>query len=70
VICWENYIPLLRTYMCSQGIEIYYAPTADHRRTWISTMQHIAVEGRCFVLGCNQFNRRSDFPHRVWKPFR
>ena len=62
VICWENYMPLLRTYMYSQGIEIYCAPTADHRETWPATMQHIAMEGRCFVLGCNQFNRRRDFP--------
>jgi nitrilase len=62
VICWENYMPLLRTYMYSQGIEIYCAPTADHRATWPATLQHIAVEGRCFVLGCNQFNRRRDFP--------
>jgi nitrilase len=62
VICWENYMPLLRTFMYSQGIEIYCAPTADHRPTWTATMQHIATEGRCFVLGCNQFNRRRDFP--------
>jgi nitrilase len=62
VICWENYMPLLRTYMYAQGIEIYCAPTADHRDTWSATMQHIAAEGRCFVLGCNQFNRRRDFP--------
>src|SRR5262249_1312072 len=62
VICWENYMPLLRTYMYSQGIEVYCAPTADHRETWVATMQHIACEGRCFVLGCNQFNRRRDFP--------
>lgn len=62
VICWENYMPLLRTFMYSQGIEIYCAPTADHRTTWSASMQHIAAEGRCFVLGCNQFNRRRDFP--------
>jgi len=62
VICWENYMPLLRTYMYAQGIEIYCAPTADHRDIWSATMQHIAAEGRCFVLGCNQFNRRRDFP--------
>jgi nitrilase len=62
VICWENYMPLLRMYMYSQGIEIYCAPTADHRETWVATMQHIAAEGRCFVLGCNQFSRRRDFP--------
>jgi len=69
VICWENYMPLLRTYMYSQGIEIYCAPTADHRETWVATMQHIAVEGRCFVLGCNQFNRRKDFPENYRSSF-
>jgi nitrilase len=69
VICWENYMPLLRTYMYSQGIEIYCAPTADHRDTWSATMQHIAAEGRCFVLGCNQFNRRRDFPEHYATAF-
>jgi nitrilase len=69
VICWENYMPLLRTFMYSQGIEIYCAPTADHRPTWSATMQHIATEGRCFVLGCNQFNRRSDFPQHYDSSF-
>ncbi len=62
VICWENYMPLLRTAMYQKGIEIYCAPTADHRESWTSTMIHIATEGRCFVLGCNQVTRRSDFP--------
>jgi nitrilase len=69
VICWENYMPLLRMYMYSQGIEIYCAPTADHRETWVATMQHIATEGRCFVLGCNQFNRRRDFPKNFKSSF-
>ena len=48
--------------MYAKGIEIYCAPTADCRETWIASMRHIAVEGRCFVLACNQFNRRCDFP--------
>src|SRR6476620_12494578 len=62
VICWENYLPLMRTAMYAKGIEIYCAPTADSRDSWLASMRHIAVEGRCFVLSCNQFNRRRDFP--------
>lgn len=62
VICWENYLPLLRAAMYSKGIQIYCAPTADPRDSWVASMRHIAVEGRCFVLSCNQFNRRCDFP--------
>jgi nitrilase len=62
VICWENYLPLMRAAMYAKGIEIYCAPTADARDSWIASVRHIAVEGRCFVLSCNQFNRRRDFP--------
>jgi nitrilase len=62
VLCWESYMPLLRTTMYARGIELYCAPTADGRPTWIASMQHIALEGRCFVLSCNQLARRSDYP--------
>lgn len=62
VICWENYMPLLRTFMYSKGIQLYCAPTADDRDTWLSSMQHIALEGRCFVLSCCQYLTRADCP--------
>lgn len=64
LICWENYMPLARMAMYQQGVEIYLAPTADSRASWQSTMQHVALEGRCFVLAANQFVRRSDYPER------
>ncbi|HEY9280594.1 MAG TPA: nitrilase-related carbon-nitrogen hydrolase [Eoetvoesiella sp.] len=62
VICWENYMPLMRAAHYAKGVQIYLAPTADGRETWLSTVRHIAMEGRCFVLSCNQFARRSDYP--------
>ncbi|MBS1237049.1 MAG: carbon-nitrogen hydrolase family protein [Deltaproteobacteria bacterium] len=62
LICWENYMPLARMAMYSKGVEIYLAPTADARDTWQSTLRHIACEGRCFVLGCNQFVTKAMYP--------
>lgn len=62
VICWENYMPMMRAAMYAQNIQVYCAPTADGRPTWLPSMQHIALEGRCFVLSSNQFCKRSDYP--------
>jgi nitrilase len=62
VICWENYMPLLRMAMYGKGIQLYCAPTADDRDTWIATMQHVALEGRCFVLTACQHLRRANCP--------
>ena len=62
LICWENYMPLARMAMYAKGVELYLAPTADARERWQATLQHIALEGRCFVLGCNQYVRREMYP--------
>jgi hypothetical protein len=48
--------------MYSKGVELYLAPTADARDTWQFTLRHIACEGRCFVLGCNQFVTKAMYP--------
>lgn len=61
-VCWENYMPLLRTALYEDGVQLWLAPTADSRDSWIASMQHIAMEGRCFVLSANQFARRHDYP--------
>jgi nitrilase len=62
LICWENYMPLARMAMYAKGVEIYLAPTADARERWQATLRHIALEGRCFVLGCNQYVRKDAYP--------
>ena len=62
LICWENYMPLARMAMYGKGVEIYLAPTADQRDSWQATLRHIACEGRCFVLGCNQFVTKEMYP--------
>lgn len=62
VICWENYMPMLRMAHYAQGVEFYCAPTVDDRENWASTMRTIALEGRNFVLSACQFMRRSDAP--------
>lgn len=62
VICWENYMPLLRQAMYARGVELYCAPTVDDRDVWQHTMVHVALEGRCFVLAACQFLRLADCP--------
>jgi len=55
-------MPLLRMAMYSKGVQLYCAPTADDRDTWLASMRHIALEGRCFVLTACQYIKRGDFP--------
>jgi len=64
-ICWESYMPLYRTALYQQNVQLYCAPTVDSRDTWTATMRHISVEGRCFVLSANQFAVRGDYPDEL-----
>ncbi len=73
LICWENYMPLARFYLYSRGVDIWVAPTLATSDGWVATMRHIAVEGRCYVVGVNPCLRvdqiPADFPgrDRVWR---
>lgn len=65
LICWENYMPLARMAMYMKGVNLYLAPTADNRECWQTTLKHIAMEGRCFVIGVNQFVSRNEYPANI-----
>ncbi len=68
LLCWENYMPLARAALYAQNIDIYVAPTWDSGDTWLATMQHIAREGGCWVVGCATSIEVSDIPDTL--PYR
>ena len=65
LLCWENYMPLARYAMTVWGTEILVAPTWDRGEPWLSTMRHVAKEGRCYVVGCCTPFHKDDVPDRL-----
>jgi len=65
LLCWENYMPLARYAMSAWGVQIHVAPTWDRGEPWLSTLRHIAKEGRCYVVGCCTPMRKADVPDRL-----
>lgn len=68
LICWENYMPLARYAMYAWGTQIYIAATWDRGQPWLSTLRHIAKEGRVYVIGSCIAMRKDDIPdHYLFK---
>jgi nitrilase len=65
LICWENYMPLARQALYDAGVHIYAAPTWDRGEPWLSTLRHVAKEGRVYVIGCGSAIRPADLPDRL-----
>ena len=65
LLCWENLMPLARAALYRQGVDVYVAPTWDNSPSWVSTLRHIAREGRCFVGGTNTCLRGSEVPRTL-----
>jgi len=65
LLCWENLMPLARAALYQKGIDIYLAPTWDNSDSWLSTLRHIAREGRVFVIGTNTCLHARDVPRSL-----
>src|ERR1035437_1145072 len=55
-------MPLARVAMYARGVDIYLAPTWDNSALRVATMQHIAREGSCYVLGVTSVLRAEQVP--------
>jgi nitrilase len=62
LICWENYMPLARYSLYAWGVQFYVAATWDRGEPWLSTLRHIAKEGRVVVLSSCIALRKDDIP--------
>src|SRR4029077_17776908 len=70
LICWENYMPLARYALAAWGAQIHVAPTWDRGEPWLSTMRHVAKEGRAVAIGCAQAGRGWGMWGRKAEPLR
>lgn len=62
LICWESYMPLARVALYQKGITIYISPNTNDNPEWQATIQHIAIEGKCFFINSDMIVRRSSYP--------
>lgn len=62
LICWESYMPLARVALYQKGVTLYLAPNTNDNPEWQDTIRHIAIEGHCYVVNCNQFFTREQYP--------
>ena len=62
LICWESYMPLARVALYQKGITIYISPNTNDNPEWQATIQHIAIEGKCYFINADMIVRRSSYP--------
>ena len=62
LICWESYMPLARVALYQKGITIYISPNTNDNPEWQATIQHIAIEGKCYFINADMIIRRNSYP--------
>ena len=62
LICWESYMPLARVALYEKGITIYISPNTNDNPEWQATIQHIAIEGKCYFINADMLIRKDSYP--------
>lgn len=62
LICWESYMPLARVALYQKGVTILISCNTNDNPEWQATIQHIALEGRCYYINCDQFFTKDMYP--------
>lgn len=62
LICWENWMPLARYALYSQGAQIHLAPTADDSEMALVNARNTAAEGRVYVILVGHLLRKASYP--------
>ena len=62
LICWESYMPLARVALYQKGITIYISPNTNDNPECHATIQHIAIEGKCYFINADMIVRKSSYP--------
>lgn len=65
MICWESYMPLARVALYQKGITIYISPNTNDNPEWQATIQHIAIEGKCYFINADMIVRKSSYPSNL-----
>lgn len=62
MICWESYMPLARVALYEKGLTLYISPNTNDNPEWQATIQHIAIEGKCYFINADLFFRKTSYP--------
>lgn len=62
LICWESYMPLARAALYEKGVALYISPNTNDNPEWQATIQHIALEGRCYFVNCDMYFTKEMYP--------
>lgn len=62
LICWESYMPLARAALYEKGVTLYISSNTNDNPEWQATIQHIALEGRCYLINCDMFFTKESYP--------